>query len=992
MNIKKLERRNSSMDILRIVAVFTVLSVHFFLHNGFYSEPVSGLGPIEGIINSITTGNGDSLHGPLMFLAVGMRTLFGVCVPLFMILTGYLMSKKELQKGYYKGIRKTVIVFILATFACMIFKSVHEIPAAKEAFYSFNFGAMFEAIAQSGKYNFINYLFSILDFTGANYSWYIEMYIGMFLIAPFLNLAYNKLGSKKHKQILVVTMVCLTILPTMLNIFNFQSAEWWVTPTGSDEFQKLVPAYWMGLYPLTYYFAGAYLREYGLRLKTGAAAALFVGTLLASTVFNWFRSYGGGFKTGIYGFWYGFYPFVLSVLLFLLISRIKTDNWKPGVKLTLWHVSDLALGIYLCSYIFDTLIYENLRVNVPIMVDRVPYYLITVPMCFLFSAMLSFVLDVLAKQIIRLYEYLKKVVAEQIQGGNLIRWQDILFIVLMCFGVILSIWKLRYGFGGSDEAFYLTVPHRLSLGDALFSDEWHVSQLSGFLLIPFVSLFRMITGSTDGIMIAARVLYLVLHTGAAVLIYTRLRKYGIISVFGCVLYFIYTPYNIMALSYNTMGIELLLVAGVLLATADYSKKLLPILSGLAFAGAVLCNPYLIVCYLIYGICVGVHYAIRNKEMRFVLKSEMFSLRTFLFFTAGAAGLAIIFLIFTLTRTGVGDIFANIPEMLKDPEHPPISFGQKVETYFRSIFEMTPHFKYVLYGYFAMMAVMIFDRKRRLHRAVYLCLSCAATGISLIMLLPGISSTTYNHIMLPMLFLGITSYILLEKKPRELFTAVFVTGLIYSFCIHYGSNQMIYCIASVMVVANVASFIFLGQLLKEMRETPDNLTYTTAARVLSYILVGIIIAFQGGAQITAKTCHVFWDSAPDALTAEIKQGPASGIVTTDANVANYNNMYTDLVPLQMKEPGNVLFMSFETWPYLAMNDFPYGTFSAWTGNEQGENTLSRMRTYYEMNPDKTPKYIYIPKSAKWDFNTLLPELKSKGYSVTETNVSYQLEKK
>ena len=54
MNIKKLERRNSSMDILRIVAVFTVLSVHFFLHNGFYSEPVSGLGPIEGILQGYT--------------------------------------------------------------------------------------------------------------------------------------------------------------------------------------------------------------------------------------------------------------------------------------------------------------------------------------------------------------------------------------------------------------------------------------------------------------------------------------------------------------------------------------------------------------------------------------------------------------------------------------------------------------------------------------------------------------------------------------------------------------------------------------------------------------------------------------------------------------------------------------------------------------------------------------------------------------------------
>ena len=992
MNIKKLEQRNSSMDVLRIVAVFTVLSVHFFLHNGFYSEPVTGLAPIEGIIDSISTGNGDSLHGPLMFLALAMRTLFSVCVPLFMILTGYLMSRKELKKGYYKGIRKTVIVFILATFACMIFKSVHEIPAAKEAFYSFNYGAMFEAISQSGKYNFINYLFSILDFTGANYSWYIEMYIGMFLIAPFLNLAYNKLGSKKHKQILVVTMVCLTILPTMLNIFNFQSAQWWVTPTSSDEFQKLVPAYWMGLYPLTYYFVGAYLREYGLRLKTGAAAALFAGTLLASTVFNWFRSYGGGFKTGIYGFWYGFYPFVLSVLLFLLISRIKTENWKPSVKLALWRVSDLALGIYLCSFIFDSLIYYNLNLTVPVMVDRIPYYLLTVPASFLCSALLSFVLDVLAKLIIRAYEKIKVLVCEQIAAGNFMRWQDLLFAALMCFGVILSIWKLRYGFGGSDEAFYLTVPHRLSLGDALFTDEWHVSQLSGFLLIPFVSLFRLITGSTDGIMIAARVLYLVLHTGAAVLIYTRLRKYGILSVFGCALYFLYTPYNIMALSYNTMGIELLLVAGVLLATADYKKKLLPILSGLAFAGAVLCNPYLIVCFFLYGACVGVHYAIKKKEMRFVLKSEMFSLRTFLFFTAGAACLAVVFLIFTLTRTGLGDIFANIPEMLKDPEHPSIPFGRKVETYFQSIFDMTPHFKYVLYGYFAMLAFMIFDRKRRLHRAVYLCLSCAATGISLIMLLPGVTSTTYNHIMLPMLFLGIASYILIENKPRELFAAVFVTGLIYSFCIHYGSNQMIYCIASVMVVANVASFIFLGRLIKEMRETPDNLTYAAASRILSFILVGIIIAFQGGAQITAKTYHVFWDSAPDALTAEIKQGPAAGIVTTDANLESYNNMYTDLVAFQMKEPGNILFMSFETWPYLAMNDFPYGTFSAWTGNEQGEGTLSRMRTYYEMNPEKTPKYIYIPKSAKWNVSTLLPELQSKGYTLTETNVSYQLEKK
>ncbi len=336
MEISKLDRRNSSLDILRIVAAYTVLSVHFFLHNGFYSEPVQGMGPIEGIVSFLTTGDEAAMHGPWMFLAVMMRTFFGVCVPLFMILTGYLMSKKELKKGYYKGVRKTVIVFILATVVCMVFKSVHDLPAAKEAFNHADFEAMFEAIGATRKYNLINFIFGTLDFTGANYSWYIEMYIGLFLIAPFLNLAYNKAGSQKNKRILVFTFIGISILPTLFNIFNFQSADWWVTPTTSDDFQKLLPSFWLGIYPITYYFVGAYLREYGLKWRTRTVAALLVVILFLFTVFNWFRSYGGGFKTGSYGYWYGFMPFVLSVLFFVLISRIRTDNLHPTVRLALW--------------------------------------------------------------------------------------------------------------------------------------------------------------------------------------------------------------------------------------------------------------------------------------------------------------------------------------------------------------------------------------------------------------------------------------------------------------------------------------------------------------------------------------------------------------------------------------------------------------------------------------------------------------------------------
>ena len=99
MDYEKLKKRDTSLDILRIIAVFTVLSVHFFLHNGFYNQ---------------------TIEGKPMYVAVVMRTLFSVCVPLFMLLTGYLMSKKELSKKYYSGITKTLGVYVISTLECMI--------------------------------------------------------------------------------------------------------------------------------------------------------------------------------------------------------------------------------------------------------------------------------------------------------------------------------------------------------------------------------------------------------------------------------------------------------------------------------------------------------------------------------------------------------------------------------------------------------------------------------------------------------------------------------------------------------------------------------------------------------------------------------------------------------------------------------------------------------------------------------------------------------
>ena len=947
MDIKKLQNRNASMDIIRIVAAFTVLSVHFFLHNGFYSQIVEGVP---------------------MYIMVLMRTLFSVCVPLFMILTGYLMSHKTLSRKYYSGISKTLIVFVLATLACMIFKTVHD----------------------NEPFSLKSFILGTLDFTGANYSWYIEMYIGLFLLVPFLNLAYNKLKNKRQKQVLVLTLVFLTIIPTLFNIFNFDNPAWWSDPKSSDTFAKLVPSWWMGFYPIAYYFTGCYIREYGIKLKTRSMLVLFLLAILIFGTFNFYRSYGTTFKSGIYVYWYGFEPYILSVLLFVLLSRIKTDNMNEKVKFVLWKVSDLALGIYLISYIFDMLVYPVLNEKITTMTDRLPFYFVTVPIVFICSMLASAVLNIAAKYIQIFFKKLVEFIKTQRQRADKYKWQDYIFIALIAGGIIFAFWKCVFGFGGNDEAFYLTVPQRFNMGDALIKDEWHLSQLSGFLLMPFVWLFTTITGSTEGIILAARVLYIIFHATVSIVIYSRIRKYGYVSVFASVLYFIYTPYDIMAMSYNTMGLDFVTLAGVIMGTASYKKKLPLIVSGVAFAAAVLCCPYLAAAYILYGICVLIHTFIRNKETKFILKSELFAGKTFLFFSIGIFALAAVFLVFALTRVSIKEIFNYLPYLMTDPEHPQIALGTRFGMYFKSIYNCHSHFKIALFSYLVMIVVMIIDRKRKSHRSIYLIVTTAIVIFCYVLLLPQLTYSTYNAIMFPLIFIGITSYILCENKPKPLFASLFVLGIIYSFAICFSSNQYFYVISMVITASNIASYVFLAQLLREMKTTQDNIEYAVWVKRGSFLFVAFMIFLQGAFQITVKAEHCFWESGNTSnLTAQIKNGPAKGIYTNVNNCNTYEQIYSDLQYYKNKQEDKILFLTSKTWCYLAV-DFPYGTLSAWISGEK-PSSVERLKTYYRVNYEEIPKYIYIPKDSEWDFTNIYNDAGASGYSVEENDISYKLEK-
>ena len=68
-----MESRNSGIDIVKSIAIIFVICVHFFLNTKFYET---------------------NILGSNMFLQVIIRWLTFICVPLFLITTGFLQAKK----------------------------------------------------------------------------------------------------------------------------------------------------------------------------------------------------------------------------------------------------------------------------------------------------------------------------------------------------------------------------------------------------------------------------------------------------------------------------------------------------------------------------------------------------------------------------------------------------------------------------------------------------------------------------------------------------------------------------------------------------------------------------------------------------------------------------------------------------------------------------------------------------------------------------------
>lgn len=349
---EKISHRSAGLDIIRIFALFCVNGIHFFTFSGFLGYD----------INNVS-----------MYALTVMRTFFTICVPMFIVLTGYLSCKKTLSKKYYRGIVKVLAIYILACIAIYPYRVLY----LKENISVLSLGT------------------GILNFTAAPYAWYVEMYIGLFMLIPFLNLIYNNLHSRAHKLALIGTMVFLTALPGALNVWCLHSPAFWAMPSSIDSYTQLIPQWWVGMYPVTYYFIGCCLREYGIKISKKTNFALIAAAVILFGGMNIYRSYPVHFVGGAWQDWGCLSNVVIATLVFNLLLKIDDSKISAKLNKPLAVVSDLTFGGYLMSFISDNFLYTRIDAAAQSGDMLIKYFPLAPIASFIFCLAASLVLNII---------------------------------------------------------------------------------------------------------------------------------------------------------------------------------------------------------------------------------------------------------------------------------------------------------------------------------------------------------------------------------------------------------------------------------------------------------------------------------------------------------------------------------------------------------------------------------------------------------------------
>lgn len=298
-DMKGEKKRVAYLDILRIIAIFTV----FFIHTGD-----------AGIHHYLYT----SCQAEY-WIGIFMATASQHCVPLFFMITGALLLKREESISYvlrHRVFRMAVVIVLSLCFQ------------------------HFLRMRGGGQWSLYDFLYLLYSGTGWPQQWFLYTYVSVLLILPFLQKLVKAIPGKEWFHYLFILYVFLNGVLFIVEYFM----QWTRTPLELPMFGPYVVCAMAGYY-VEQISGDTFMRARNVLLLNLAA----FGLLLLETYLNHIALLNGSIMA--FG---GEFPLIIAAALFVDMRYFCTKCKIPVMAQTV--IAFMGAGTFGC-YLID----EQLR-------------------------------------------------------------------------------------------------------------------------------------------------------------------------------------------------------------------------------------------------------------------------------------------------------------------------------------------------------------------------------------------------------------------------------------------------------------------------------------------------------------------------------------------------------------------------------------------------------------------------------------------------------
>ena len=251
----------------------------------------------------------------------------------------------------------------------------------------------------------------------------------------------------------------------------------------------------------------------------------------------------------------------------------------------------------------------------------------------------------------------------------------------------------------------------------------------------------------------------------------------------------------------------------------------------------------------------------------------------------------------------------------------------------------------------------FKNKTRRFRLHIFAVACAGYLFALVSYFAHGLFATFNYELIDIALLGMVAFLLLDRKPWNLFMSFTVIGCVYILADSMmSSNSGLHELAMDSLTAGVSGIVYIVELCRELeREQEKGWKHKFLLALCSMILLA-----QIGTQGLTRIGRQFWDSSPLKCTDTIEVGACKGLRTTESRKKEYSSNYETLRTLlnTAHVASNDKFLSLHPDPVQYLNaERPFATFSAWSIDYDEDSLPVQLSKYYENTPEMVPDAIF-----------------------------------